>query len=69
MDLVETGRKLKLIALNRGLRTKDLANILGITEWTLSKYFRGERLPDITTLIRLSAVFHMRIDSLLVMEE
>lgn len=43
----------------------DLANRLGVTQQTISKYEKGIREPDHSTLIKLSDIFDVSIDYLL----
>lgn len=48
-----------------GLSQFQLAESLGLTQQTISKYEKGEREPDINTLIKLSKIFKVSLEELL----
>lgn len=43
----------------------ELANIIGVSQQTISKYEQGTREPDIETLLCLSRIFNVSTDYLL----
>lgn len=47
------------------LSQSDLAEKIGVSQQTISKYEQGTREPDISTLLRLSQLFNVSIDYLL----
>lgn len=49
----------------KGLTQNELADLLGVSQQTISKYENGTREPDIDTLINLSRIFNVSIDYLL----
>lgn len=49
----------------RGVMQKDLAELIGVTESTLSRYMSGERKPDLNTLSNLATALHTTTDYLL----
>lgn len=48
-----------------GLKQEDLADRLNIGRGALSHYERGEREPDLTTLVRMARLFGTTVDYLL----
>merc|ERR1711941_85321 len=66
MDL---GLNIKLLRLERKLSQGDLSNILGISQTSIAHYEKGTRQPAIETLIQLSQLFNVTIESLLGIEK
>ena len=52
-----------------GLTQSELAELLGVSQQTISKYENGSREPDLENLIRMSKVFHVTTDYLLGLSE
>lgn len=48
-----------------GLTQNELAERLGVSQQTISKYENGSREPDLENLIRMSKIFHVTTDYLL----
>lgn len=48
----------------RGLRTKDVAAILGLTSGVVSRWESGVALPDTRNAIRLAALYRTIVDAL-----
>ncbi len=46
------------------IRQKQLARLLGTTERGIRKWENGERLPTVTTLLRLAALFDVTLDEM-----
>ena len=53
---------LKSIRLTRGLEQRQVAESIGVTASTYSRYESGEREPDIPTLIRIADYFGLSLD-------
>lgn len=49
----------------RGIMQKELAELIGVTESTLSRYLSGERKPDLKTLSNMATALHTTTDYLL----
>ena len=49
----------------RGLRKRDLAELLNTTDATASRYTSGARIPDLETLVEIGSILHVSIDELL----
>jgi len=61
-DLIKNLAKLRKEA---GMSQLELAEKLGVSQQTVSKYERGIREPDNATLVKLSEIFNCSIDYLL----
>ena len=59
------GIRIKELRLNRKLSQTDLGKMIGVSKQAISMYERGERLPDIVTLIDLSCALNVDINFLL----
>lgn len=47
-----------------GLSQKDLAEKINVTEASMSRYIKGERIPRIDVLVKLANVFNVSIEYL-----
>ena len=56
------GEKIKNLRTSKGLTQSDLADILGITRQSISRYEKGERKADQDTLFALAEHFNISID-------
>ena len=65
MDCSKVGRLILSLRQERGLTQKQLAESLGLSDRTISKWERGLGLPDVSLLRELSAVFGVNIEQLL----
>jgi methanogenic corrinoid protein MtbC1 len=59
------GNQVKKIRKERGLRQKDLAEILKVAQSTIANYEQGIRFPDEAMLRRLADIFGVTVDYLL----
>ena len=59
------GENLKRLRKEKELTQETLAEFLGVSFQTISKWERGETYPDITTLPIISRFFDISIDDLL----
>jgi transcriptional regulator with XRE-family HTH domain len=62
-----TGVKLKIAELrkNKGIGQQDLANVLGVSFQSVSKWETGATMPDITLLPSIAEYFKVSVDELL----
>lgn len=58
-------KKLRELRKGHGLSMKELGNILGLSESTISLYENGKREPDIATLIKIADYFQISVDDLI----
>ena len=65
MDCSKVGRLILSLRQERGLTQKQLAESLGLSDRTISKWERGLGLPDVSLLRELSAVFGVNIERIL----
>lgn len=61
-------KNLKIYRIKKNLTQEDVAKYLGITPQSVSKWERGESLPDITFLPALANIFETSIDLLVGMD-
>lgn len=66
---IQFAKKVKNLRLKSGKRQDELAEFLGISSQAVSKWERGERLPDITLLPKIAGYFHVSVDELLGVDE
>ncbi len=57
--------RLKELRKERGLRQRDIADYLSITQMSYSYYERGLREPEIALLIKLAELFNVSVDYLI----
>lgn len=69
IDLVKTGKNITKLRLKEELSVKELQKIFGFaTPQAIYKWQQGTALPTIDNLVVLAAVFHVKIDDILVTE-
>lgn len=67
--MVEIGLKLRELRLNKNLSQRQVAELVGISKAMISSYELNAREPSLTTLMCLSALYHVSVDSLLGLEK
>lgn len=65
LDNVFRGDRLKALRNKRDLLQQDVADELGMTKATLSRFETGARQPDANMLVRLANYFNCSVDYLL----
>ena len=65
MDSKKIGELIKKIRKEKGYTQSDLADIIGVSPKTISKWETGAGIPDISILKKLSEEFEITIDDLL----
>ncbi len=63
--ILNFGEKIKQLRTEKGMTQETLANFLGVTFQTISKWERCETYPDITILPAISTFFNITTDDLL----
>jgi transcriptional regulator with XRE-family HTH domain len=58
------GKKIRAIRKQKGLTQVDLANLLGCSQVMITSYENDSKLPSVTTLIKLSDILNVTVDSL-----
>lgn len=67
IDLIETGKNITRLRMERGLAVKDLQQIFGFTTpQAIYKWQHGAALPTVDNLIVLAEVFQVRVDDIIV---
>lgn len=65
MDLSKTGKLIAELRLEKGMTQKALADELGISAKTVSKWETGHGFPDISLISELSKIFQVDISKIL----
>ena len=65
MDYIKTGNYIKSLRKSEGLTQKELAQKLGISFQAVSKWERGDTLPDTGLLLELCDILNTTADKLL----
>lgn len=67
--LANFSRNLKGILVDKGMTQADLARGSGVSSQSISKYCKGESLPDLATVADISKVLGVSVDHLLGLNE
>lgn len=59
------GEKILLNAKERGYSQKKLADLIGVTETTMSRYINGTRQPKVEVLANMATVLQIDVNDLL----
>ncbi|MDE6584114.1 MAG: helix-turn-helix domain-containing protein, partial [Anaeroplasmataceae bacterium] len=65
MDRIKMGNFLTELRKEKDLSQTDLAEIIGVTFQAVSKWERGEAIPDITILEKLATFYSVSIDDII----
>jgi len=60
---------LKIARIKKGLKQKELAALLSVSDKTISNYEAGVREPDVKTLIKLAQILNVSTDYLIGIEQ
>ena len=67
IDIIETGKRLKKLAQRRGYSVKDIQQYLGLScPQPVYRWYKGVILPSVDNLLRLSELYHVHMEELLV---
>ena len=66
---MEFNEKIKSLRIEKGLKQKEVAKILGVSETCYAGYEQGYREPDFKTLKKLVIIFDVSADYLLGLED
>lgn len=70
IDMAATGENIRRLRERSGKSVRDLQYILGFTSpQAIYKWQHGETLPTLDNLVILSAIFHVSMDEIIVVEE
>ena len=58
---LEFGSKIKFFRENLGLTQKQLADMIGVTAVTITRYEQNKREPDINTLLKISTALNVSL--------
>lgn len=65
MDQIKTGKFIASLRKEKGFTQVSLANRLGISDKTVSKWERGKAMPESDTLVSISQYFNISLDYLM----
>ena len=65
MELNKTGLLIRDLRMKMGMTQKNLADLMNISDKTVSKWERGLGLPDVSLIVELSDIFGIKVDTLL----
>lgn len=65
MDSEKTGRLILKLRKEKHMTQSELADILGVSDKTVSKWERGQGIPDVSLLMGLSEFFKVKIEDIL----
>ncbi len=69
LDPAATGDRIHELRKANNLRISDVCDALDVSAQAYSKWHKGECLPSVDNLFALSALFHVRVDDILVGSE
>lgn len=65
--MIETGKRLKKFAQRSGYSVKDIQEYLGLScPQPVYRWYKGVILPSVDNLLRLSELYHVHMEELLV---
>lgn len=67
INMTATGQNIKNMMKDRGIKTKDVQDILGFnTPQAIFKWFRGDTIPTIDNLVILAKMFNTTMDAIII---
>ena len=70
IDMEKTGQNIMKLRVKRGLSVKDVQDVFGfVTPQAIYKWQHGTALPSVDNLVVLAAIFKVRVDDILILEE
>ena len=70
IDMIETGKCLKKFAQRNGYSVKDIQQFLGLScPQPVYRWYKGIILPSVDNLLRLSELYHVHMEELLIKDE
>lgn len=69
LDIVATGRKIKLLMEEREIAIKDLSKVMNVSFQAVYRWQKGETLPTISNMFILGQLLQVDVDEMLVAKE
>lgn len=70
IDMAKTGQKIMDLRMKSGMTVKDIQDVFGFTSpQAVYKWQHGSALPSVDNLVVLAAIFHVKIDDILVISD
>lgn len=67
--MIQLGDQIKKLRLRDGLSQEELANRLFISRQAISKWEKGDTMPDLDHIVQLSELFDVSLDYLILAKE
>lgn len=67
--MIQLGEQIKKLRQRDGLSQEELSNRLFISRQAISKWEKGESIPDLDHIIQLSEIFDVSLDYLILAKE
>ena len=64
-NLYKLGKTIEFLRLENNLTQRELGNILGVTNQTISKWEIGETIPDTESITKISKLFKISVEELI----
>ena len=58
------GRNLTILMYDRKIKQKELAEYLGVSQQTISKFINGEKIPSLARLMQIAERLNVTLDEL-----
>lgn len=58
------GEKLRRLRMQRGLTTRELGELLGISHPFVTRMEQGKKMPNVAMVVKIAAVFGVSVDQL-----
>lgn len=68
VDAVSTGKNIKAMRVQSGMKIKDIQDICGVTATSVCNWQNGKAIPTIDNLVILCEVWHVTIDDIIVVK-
>ena len=65
MDQIKVGRFIRELRIERGLKQREIAEQLGVTDKTVSKWECGNGLPEVALMMPLCTILGISVNELL----
>jgi repressor LexA len=69
MDMIEIGKRIKEIRLERGLSQERMGEILSVSQDTVSLWEKGKSVPTAEFLVAIAKNFEVSVDYILCLKE
>lgn len=68
VDMIGTGRNIATMCKAKGIKAKDIANKIGVSDVAVSKWKNGKAIPTIDNVVILAHIFGVTINDIIVIK-